>query len=143
LFEQLAPVFEHYQHGETVEAVEMFLQGVGRPNVRQIVEHTVPGGFEQAVRDADTFFQLELPSIQTWAFTRAHAERVTQPLQFVIGAESIPLMTEVRELVHAWFPQAQDLVLTGVSHCLQMEDAAGVADGLRTFFRANAVSRTS
>jgi pimeloyl-ACP methyl ester carboxylesterase len=120
-FEQLAPVMASYQRGDRASAVDMFLQGVGRPNAREIVERAAPGGFEQAVRDADTFFQVELPALQAWTFTQEDARRITQPILFVLGAESLPLFSEVRELVHAWLPQAQDLLVPGACHFLQME----------------------
>ncbi len=130
-FEQLAPVAETYRRGDTVTAVDMFLQGVGRPNAREIIERAVPGGFEQAVRDADTFFQVELPAIQAWTFTHEDARRITQPVLFVQGAESLPMMNEVRELVHAWLPQTQDVLVPGASHFLQLENAPAVAGGSR------------
>lgn len=135
--EQMAPVFERYQRGDTAAAIELFLQGVGRPNAREIVDRAVPGGFEQAVRDADTFFQVELPAIQAWTFTQDDARRITQPVLFVLGAESLALMTEVSELVHAWLPQTQAVLVPGASHFLQMENAPDVAAGLQAFFKAN------
>jgi pimeloyl-ACP methyl ester carboxylesterase len=130
-------VFERYQHGDPAAAIELFLQGVGRPNARELVDRAVPGGFEQAVRDADTFFQVELPAIQAWTFTQEDARRITQPVLFVLGAESLALFVEGRELVHAWLPQTQDALVPGVSHFLQMENAPAVAAGLQAFFKAN------
>src|SRR5919201_4673753 len=136
-FEQLAPVAERYQRGDPAAAVELFLQGVGRPNARESVERAVPGGFEQAVRDADTFFQVELPAIQAWTFTQEDARRITQPVLFVLGAESLPLFSEVRGLVHAWLPQAQDLVVPGACHFLQMGNARVLVEGLKPFLGRN------
>jgi pimeloyl-ACP methyl ester carboxylesterase len=84
--EQLGPVFEQYQRGETATAIEMFLQGIGRANAREILNRAVPDGFEQSVRDADTFFQVELPALQAWTCTPEDAARVTQPVLYVHGA---------------------------------------------------------
>jgi pimeloyl-ACP methyl ester carboxylesterase len=78
-----------------------------------------------------------LPAIQAWTFTQADAARITQPVLFVLGAESLPLMAEVREVVHAWLPQTQDLLVPGASHFLQLEHASVIAEGLQAFFRAN------
>ena len=78
-----------------------------------------------------------LPAIQAWTFTHEDARRITQPVLFVLGAESLALMTEVRELVHAWLPQTQDAFVPGASHCLQMEHASAIAEGLAAFFRAS------
>jgi pimeloyl-ACP methyl ester carboxylesterase len=136
-FEQLAPVMESYQRGDSASAVNLFLQGVGRPNAREIVERAVPGCFEQAIQDADTFFQVELPALQAWTFTQEDARRIPQPILFVRGAESLALFAEGRELVHAWFPQVRDLLVPGACHFLQTENAPAVAEGLGAFFRAN------
>jgi pimeloyl-ACP methyl ester carboxylesterase len=51
-FEQMAPVFERYQHGDTAAAIEPFLQGVGRPNAREIVDRAAPGGAGASLRGA-------------------------------------------------------------------------------------------
>jgi pimeloyl-ACP methyl ester carboxylesterase len=141
-FEQMAPIFESYQRGDPAAAIEMFLQGIGRPNAQEIVDRAVPGAFEQAVRDADTFFQVELPALQAWTFTQEDARRITQPVLFALGAESLPLMAEARDLIRGWLPQTQDLLVPGASHLLQLENAPAVADGLHAFLRANAVSTT-
>ena len=57
----------------------------------------------------------------------------------LLGTESLPLMTEVPDLVHAWLPQIQDVRVPGASHFLQLENALAVAEGLRAFFKANPV----
>jgi 3-oxoadipate enol-lactonase len=136
-FEQLAPVMESYQRGDSAAAIGMFLHGIGRPNAREIVERAVPGGFEQAVQDADTFFQVEVPALGAWTFTEADARRITQPVLSVLGEESLPIFSEVGELVRTWFPRVQELPVPGACHFLQMENARAVAEGLQTFFRAN------
>jgi pimeloyl-ACP methyl ester carboxylesterase len=139
MFEQMAPVFERYQRGETAAAIELFLQGIGRPNSREIVERAIPGGFEQAVRDADTFFQVELPALQAWTVAPEDAGRITQPALYVLGAESFPAATEARDLVHGWMPQTQDLLVPGATHLLHMENAVDEAKGLQTFLAANPI----
>ena len=141
--EQLAPVAESYQRGDKAGAVEMFLQGVGRPNAREIVERAVPGGFAQAARDADTFFQVELPALQEWRLTQDDVRGITQPVLYVMGGDSLPIFLEVRSLIHEWLPQANDLLVPGVTHFLQMENAKAVAEGLKRFFKTHPVPVTS
>jgi pimeloyl-ACP methyl ester carboxylesterase len=136
--EGIAPVLDAYQRGEKELAIEMFLQGVGGPNVRAIVENAVPGGFDQAVRDADTFFQIELPALEQWTptFDAAAAKRVTQPVIYVLGENTLPFFAEGRDLLHKWIPQTEDLVVKGAGHLLQVENDEAVAKGLAAFFKA-------
>jgi pimeloyl-ACP methyl ester carboxylesterase len=136
-FDQLAPVFESYQRGDKAAAIELFLQGVGRPNAREILDRAVPGAVDQGVRDADTFFQVELPAIQAWTCTQEDARRITQSVLYVLGAESLRWAAEARDLVHTWIPQTQDLLVPGASHFLHMENASAVAEGLQSFLKAN------
>ena len=58
------------------------------PGYRTHLDRLIPGGFEQAVADADTWFAVELPSLQEWRFTQADATRITQPVLAVLGSES-------------------------------------------------------
>jgi pimeloyl-ACP methyl ester carboxylesterase len=57
----LAPLVERYEAGDAEGAVHGFLALVGARNWRAIIEQTVPGGIDQAVKDATTFFEIELP----------------------------------------------------------------------------------
>ena len=41
--------------------------------------------FQQLVADADTYFGVELPSMQEWLFTREDARRITQPVFACLG----------------------------------------------------------
>ena len=40
------------------------------PDYRGVLDQVLPGAFEQAVTDADTFFGQELPAVQQWTLTR-------------------------------------------------------------------------
>ena len=135
--EQAAPVFAAYERGDKEAAVEMFIQGVGRPNSREIVENAIPGGFDQAIRDADTFFTIEVPALEAWKFDADAARRITQPVLYMLSEDCLPLFAEGRALTHEWLPQTEDLLVRGVCHLLQMESAEAVAAGLAAFFEAH------
>ena len=47
-FEAAAPIFAAYGAGDHAKAVDLFLTAVSAPDWRSVVEHTVPGGPEQA-----------------------------------------------------------------------------------------------
>jgi pimeloyl-ACP methyl ester carboxylesterase len=133
----MGPVLEMYEGGNKSEAVDGFLQAVVGPEYRSVLDRMLPGAFAQAVADADTFFQIELPALQQWSFTQADAGRITQPVLAVLGADSHTLWpgwVEVHQLVQTWLPQAEAFELKGATHGLQIIDPAGMADGLASFF---------
>jgi pimeloyl-ACP methyl ester carboxylesterase len=63
----VAPLIDRYEAGDAEGAVHGFLALVGDRNWHATIEETVPGAIAQAVKDAATFFELELPG-PTWTF---------------------------------------------------------------------------
>ena len=45
----------------------------------------VPGGIQQAVADADTFFRHDLPALRHWWFGPEEARAIKQPVLAVLG----------------------------------------------------------
>jgi pimeloyl-ACP methyl ester carboxylesterase len=134
-FEALGPVLEAYQAGDKAGAIDVFLGGVIGPDYRATLDRVLPAGwFEQAVADADTTFQVDLPALEEWKFSRDLAGRISQPVLAVLGAESAPVFVEVHELVQQWLPRAEPVVLPGATHGLQMQNPRGVAEALAGFF---------
>lgn len=120
----MAPVFEAYRAGDKARAVDGFMRSVSGPNYRVVLDRVLPGAFEQAVLDADTFFGQELPSLQQWSLRREDAARLTQPVLSVVGAKSqqlSPIWTERHQMVLAWMPKAEGLVLPDATHLLHVE----------------------
>lgn len=137
LMEAMGPVVQMYEAGDKSGAVDGFLKTVTNPEYRSVLDRVLPGAFEQAVADADTFFELELPAISQWSFTRADAGRITQPVLAVLGGDSHTLWpgwVEVHRLVQNWLPQTETFVLEGATHALQMMNPRGMASGLAGFF---------
>jgi len=131
--EAAAPVIERYTAGDAAGAVEDFMGLVGGDEWETIVERTVPGGAEQAKRDARTWFEVELPATERWAFDADKAARISQPILCVSGTESGPFFDEGRQLLHSWLPQTEDLSVTDANHLLQMQDPRQVAEGIASF----------
>jgi benzoate-CoA ligase len=125
---------ERYRRGDWEAAVDPFL---GSPADRAIVARNVPGGVEQALRDLDTYFGIEVPAHEAWAFTAAEAQQIQQPVLWVQGSESDVLYRECRDQVKRWIPQTETVVLHGASHLLHIQQPAGAAALLRAFFAAH------
>lgn len=134
--EAMGPVVQMYEAGDKREAVDDFLQRVMGPEYRGVLHRVLPRAFEQAVADADTYFQIELPALGQWSFTQEDAGRITQPVLAVLGEEShtlSPIPVEIHELVQTWFPQAETFVLEGATHMLPINNPQGMAAGLAGF----------
>jgi pimeloyl-ACP methyl ester carboxylesterase len=132
----LGPVGAAYEAGDKAAAVDGFLQvALENSDYRTTIDPLLPAGwFEQVVADADTFFQVELPSVGAWPFDEATARRITQPVLAVLGADSGPMFAEGHALVRQWLPQAEAFVLPGATHTLQLQNPSGLAEALAGFF---------
>jgi pimeloyl-ACP methyl ester carboxylesterase len=138
LFEDVGPSLQAYHGGNPRDAVLGFLSvvsGLEREACREVVDARVPGAIEQAVRDADTFFGIELPGLAAWEFGPADARKILQPALSVLGAQTRNLWVEVDELLHAWLPRVERLTVDGVGHLLHMQNPEPVARGVAGFLR--------
>jgi pimeloyl-ACP methyl ester carboxylesterase len=81
----MAPLTDHYEAGDAEGAVHGFLALAGDRDWRATIEQTVPGGIAQAVKDAATFFETELPGVAKWAFGPEQAAVITRPALSVLG----------------------------------------------------------
>ncbi|HEX6678867.1 MAG TPA: alpha/beta hydrolase [Actinomycetes bacterium] len=129
----VAPLVERYEAGDVEAAVHGFLALVGDRNWRATIDRTVPGGIAQAVQDAATFFEAELPGVAEWSFGPEQAAAITRPVLSVLGNQSSPLFVEGRQLLHAWFPACQDADIVGATHLLQMQAPGPVAAAIAAF----------
>ncbi len=127
------PAVNAYRAGHKQQAIEIFGDNIFGPNWQSFLEHAIPGGFEQAAKDLDTFMQ-ELSLMQEWQFGPRQAGMIRQPVLSVLGVLRPNLfMEEGRALLHTWLPQTEDLDVN-TTHLLQMQDPQGVAHGLTGFF---------
>ncbi|MGH2707151.1 MAG: alpha/beta fold hydrolase [Actinomycetota bacterium] len=130
---QVARTIRLYTPGDKAGAVKAFLRAFGGSDWQRIIESRIPHGVKSAVRDADTFFQIELPALREWEFGPEEAATITQPALSVLGTESQGFFREGRKLLHSWLPHVEDFDLQGATHFLQIQDPEGIAKGLVAF----------
>jgi pimeloyl-ACP methyl ester carboxylesterase len=131
-------VEDHHARGPAV-ALDRFLTRVIGRDWRAAIERTLPGAAEQMQQDTDTFFDTDLPALLAWRFGANDARRITQPVLHIGGSESGQLFAEVRDLMLAWLPQADDAVLAGADHSLALTHPAQVAATLVAFLRRHPI----
>lgn len=139
-----APVHDRYRQGDKTGAIDAFMRAVAGPDYRADLDRALPGAFDQAVADADTFLGQELPALQAWSFTAADAGRIRQPVLSVIGEKNVDVLVwkERNEMILAWLPNAQLFVLAGATHLLHLQNPRGMVDGLTIFFASHPISST-
>ena len=126
-----------YRAGDKAGAVDTFMRAVAGPGYRAVADRVLPGAFDQAVRDADTFFGQELPAIRQWIFGPTEAARIKQPVLLVMGGRShevSPVWQQRQDLLITWMSNAEPFVLDGATHMLHLENARGLAERLGAFF---------
>jgi pimeloyl-ACP methyl ester carboxylesterase len=138
--ETLQPVIAAYRAGDVAGAVDGFLRLVCGHDYRAALERMVPQALDEAVAEADQFFQAEMPAVQQWSFGPSEAEQLTQPVLNALGTESVRRFVEGAELVQSWFPHAERLSVPGAGHLLMVQNPAAVADVLREFFSRHPLS---
>jgi pimeloyl-ACP methyl ester carboxylesterase len=134
---------ERYRAGDKESAVDTFFRGVFGPKYSEPLEHGLPGAFDQAVSDADTFFTQELPALwQRWSFTERDASRITQPVLAVVGEHSARTFPERRELLLSWLPNVEPFELPDATHLLHVQNPRGMAEALTSFFARHPLTAT-
>ena len=137
------PVFEAYGSGDHSGAFAMFVSaasGLDREACLALLEKQIPGVVTQSIKDADTFFGVELPGVTEWTFGPAHAAAIRRPVLSVIGAETQPLWVEIAEFLRASLPQVEELTIEGAGHLLQIQRPEPVARGMAEFLERNAIA---
>jgi pimeloyl-ACP methyl ester carboxylesterase len=134
--EALARGGQRFQEGEATVIVDEFLQARS-PGYRGRLDRLLPGAFAQAVADAPTWFETELPAQLAWHFDATEAQQITHPVLSVLGGESERLWDrfgEVHQWMLAWLPHPEGFVLPGATHLPQIEHPRSLAEGLAAFF---------
>jgi pimeloyl-ACP methyl ester carboxylesterase len=133
----IQPSIQQYEAGDKAGAIDLFLHGVIGAEARASLDRLLPGGIEQAVADADTFFQIELLALQGCRFAAEEAGRIRQPALVVHGGRSdavAPVFGAIDAQLRHWLPRAEPFVLSNATHALQIMNPGGMAGGLVDFF---------
>jgi pimeloyl-ACP methyl ester carboxylesterase len=131
------PSIERYGAGDRAGAVTHFLCGVFGPAPYADLERIAPDAIAQAVADVDTFYQCDLPGMQSWPFGPDEGRRVTQPVLGVLGADSdsvTPLFSQANALLGALVSQTEPFVLPAATHGMPFMNPRGLAEGMAAFF---------
>ncbi|HEY5878840.1 MAG TPA: alpha/beta hydrolase [Nakamurella sp.] len=142
-FRQVGPAFAAYERGEPEEALALFMSvvsGLDWPTCRDVLDQRVPGALTQAIKDADTFFGVELPALTQWGFGAEQAATIHQPVLSVRGTRTQPLWVEVAAFLRSSLPHLQDCKIDGVGHLLHIQRPEPVAREIAQFLGRNPIT---
>jgi pimeloyl-ACP methyl ester carboxylesterase len=141
-FEQAGPAFEAYASGDHEGAFATFMSvvsGLDWETCRAVLER-VPGTVAQAVKDADTFFGVELPGLAEWAFGAEQAAAIHCPVLSVLGGDTQPLWVEVAAFLRSSVPNVEECTIDGVGHLLHGQRPEPVARAMAKFLKRNRIA---
>jgi pimeloyl-ACP methyl ester carboxylesterase len=136
------PVFEAFGSGDHEGAVAAFLSAVSGLDwapCRALLDERVPGAVDWAVRDAGTFFGVELPALVEWRFGPEQAAAIEQPVLSITGSETEPLWLDVAAFLRASVPNVEDCWIEGIGHLLHIQCAEPVARAIAGFLGRHAI----
>jgi pimeloyl-ACP methyl ester carboxylesterase len=139
------PVFEAYESGDHSGAFAMFVaaaSGLEWEACRALLEERIPGVVARSIRDADTFFGIELPSLPVSTFGPEQAAIIHQPVLSVLGAETQPLWVEIAAFLRSSLPHIEERTIDGVGHLLQIQRPEPVARAIAEFLGRNSMLAT-
>jgi pimeloyl-ACP methyl ester carboxylesterase len=140
---EAAPVFEAYASGSHSGAFAMFVasaSGLDWETCRTLLEERIPGVVAQSIKDADTFFGIELPAVTEWEFSAEQAAAIHRPVLSVVGAETQPLWMEIADFLRASLPYVEESTIDGVGHLLQIQEPEPVAREIAEFLGRNSMA---
>jgi pimeloyl-ACP methyl ester carboxylesterase len=141
--QKAGPALEAYAAGDHEKALEIFLCGVSGldwKTCRALLDERIPGAVADALRDADTFFGIELPALTRWAFDARSAAAVSPPALSMLGAETQPLWVEIAELLRSSLPRVEECRIEGVGHLLHIQRPEPVAREIAQFLARHGMS---
>ncbi len=142
-FDKAGPAVAAYELGNCGEATARFLSAASSldwTTCRAVLDKHIPGGVEQAMEDADTFFSSYLPALNLWRFGDSEAASISQPVLSVLGTDTEQGFADGHELLHSWFPQIEDCVIEDVGHLLQLQRPTPVAEGIAEFLARHPIT---
>lgn len=134
--QQAGPAFEAYAEGDHEAAFASFMtlvSGMDWAACRAVLEEHVPGTVSRAVKDADTFFGVELPALGEWTLGSAEAASIGCPVLSLLGRETLPLWYEVAAFLRTSLPDVEEHTIDGVGHLLHGQRPEPVARAVSSF----------
>ena len=142
-FEAVGPAFEAFGAGDHKRALSVFMtaaSGMSWEACQALVDARIPNAMADALKDAHTFFGVELAALTQWKFDARSAAAIPHPTLSVVGADTQPLWTEIAELLRTSLPRVEELRIDGAGHLLHIQRTEPVVQGITQFLGRNSMT---
>ena len=86
------------------------------------------------IQKSDGSFQYRYDAnLDEWTFDSAGASRISQPVLYAVGSETLPLVEALKQHFQSLIPHTEQVVVPGVNHSMQMQDPKAVAAPIAEF----------
>ncbi len=127
---------QYRDHGAVTSIDEFLLSRFGQ-DYRRWLDQALPEAFDQAVADAPTWFEQEMPALRDWSFGEMELRRIAVPVLAVLGSDSDALWHRfgaTHKLLLQLLPDVEGFVLPGATHGLQIQNPHDMAEALAAFW---------
>ena len=136
-----AIAYSRLDSGDVSGALDAWLSGAFGGGYRDVLDRSLPGAFDAAVRDATAPFRGEVPAVQGWERGLDDLGRLEVPTLSVLGADSTwPGFRETHEALLDRVPDVRGMVVSGATHLLQIANPSAVAETLAAFLAAGSIT---
>jgi 3-oxoadipate enol-lactonase len=122
---------ELHAKGNDREAVTRFLSSVAGNEQSAIVD--------RAVTEAPSFFDVELPALQSWKFTIDNAKSIHIPTLLIAGSETREPFKETVNALRRALPDAEEKRIAGATHLLEVTHPMQVAEVMAGFLARHGI----
>jgi pimeloyl-ACP methyl ester carboxylesterase len=130
------PLIAMYDAGEVDEALGLFAGFVFGSEWREQFNTMMPGSVDQMRRDAASFFEGDLPSMEYHTIDAPADASIDVPVLFVAGAKGLPATDSyLLELA----PDTQSTVVEDVNHAMQMVAPRPFAEATAAFLKQHRI----
>jgi pimeloyl-ACP methyl ester carboxylesterase len=132
----IAEARERYRSGDVEGTVDDFLRIRFGAGYRSFLDRIMPGGYAQAVANAGTAFEVDMPSAADFPFSDEEARTISSPALVVLGGESDalwPRFGETHRFLMTRLLRAESYVLPHATHALQMQNPHDMSIALDHF----------
>jgi len=80
-----------------------------------------------------TGFWYSIPQIVRYSFNRSEAQRIRQPILYLVSDGLAAASTRLREQVRLWLPQTEEVLIDKADHALPLQRPEEIAKAISAF----------
>src|SRR5262245_43875827 len=136
----LETAFALYNAGDAEGAVDAFWRVVGNPDWKRSVESELPEGVQEMVTNARIFFELEEPQVFRYSFNEPDAQRIHQPILYLVSDGVEAASARLRQRFRSWLPQTEETIIENADHALPLQKPQAIAEAIGGFLARNPIA---